>query len=196
MAHLLLKYHGEFAPGVLLEVGGAHPEAISNSFPLRGMGWNVISVEPIPEFIKEYKKLGLPVLEYAAAGENLGATTFQVSPDLVCSSALAVSKESAAVSNQAFGWTENSFKTITVEALTLDAILARHHPEITHIDILVIDTEGWELEVVKGINLKFYKPDLIVLENSYGYASYNKYMEDNGYKFVHQRSQDHFFVRA
>ena len=52
---------------------------------------------------------------------------------------------------------------------------------IKQIDILSVDTEGWELEVMKGLSL--LKPKLIMLENIFNEDSYRGYMIERGYWF-------------
>lgn len=74
----------------MVEVGAAHPESISTSFPLRGLGWQVISIEPIPEFCDEFRKRGLPVLQYACYSRDEGRMSFKISPGRVNSSSLGV----------------------------------------------------------------------------------------------------------
>ena len=51
---------------------------------------------------------------------------------------------------------------IKVEAATLESILDK--AELTDIDLLTLDTEGYELEVLKGLNLEKYKPSYMLIE--------------------------------
>jgi len=111
MANILSGY---FPPGyqaTLLEVGAAHPEMISISLPLRALNWNIISIEPNPEFCEEFRKRNLPILEYAASAEDKGTTSFQISPNLVSCSALEV-KALYRDYDKAVGWEEQDYKTI------------------------------------------------------------------------------------
>jgi Methyltransferase FkbM domain len=47
----------------------------------------------------------------------------------------------------------------------LDTLLREHYPAMTGIDILVIDVEGWEVNVLRGLDLSRYRPRLIILED-------------------------------
>lgn len=49
-----------------------------------------------------------------------------------------------------------------VEAATLESIL--DNAKLTDIDLLTLDTEGYELEVLKGLNLEKYKPSYMLIE--------------------------------
>ena len=196
LANVLSKYFPDNYAGTMLEVGAAHPEAISVSFPFRGFGWKIMSVEPIPEFCDEYRKRGFQILQYAACSEDKGVTTFKVSPNRVCSSSLEIKKEASDVHFKAFGWTDAHFQTIQVQALTLNTILKNHHPEVDHIDLLIVDTEGWEMEVMQGFNLPFYNPKVVCLENVFAFPTYDKYMEGYGYKVDDQEKQDVIYLKS
>lgn len=169
-------------------MGAAHPTMISVSYPFRSLGWQVISVEPNPEFIEDFKKMNLPILEYAACAEDKGTTTFKISPNSVSCSALEVRYVGWE------GWTDENYRTIEVQALKLNTILQRHHPDLQRIDILLIDTEGWELEVLDGFDLEKYNPKVVCMENFFG-PSYVSYMEKRGYRLDRREEQDEFYLR-
>jgi hypothetical protein len=50
-----------------------------------------------------------------------------------------------------------------VTCLTFDSLCARHG--ITSIDLLVIDTEGYDYEVLRQVDLSTYRPVLVVYEH-------------------------------
>lgn len=54
---------------------------------------------------------------------------------------------------------------INVRARTLSSILDEH--SIKDIDLFSLDVEGFELEVLKGLDFKQYKPKLLLIETSY-----------------------------
>jgi FkbM family methyltransferase len=217
--NILFNYFNRKTNGVLVEVGAADPIYISVSFNFRPVSvrkkiwhikhdptmeyhgkepignWKIISIEPNPDFCKEFRRCGLEVLEYAACAKDIEYASFKVSPEPMLSSALEVRHPGPhPIINDAGGWwPAEQFKTIGVKALTLNTILARHHPEVNHIDILLIDVEGWELEVLQGLDLDKFKPNVVVLEN-YN-AAYQPYMESNGYKLDRKEEQDWFYVR-
>lgn len=184
--------------GVLVEVGAAHPLNISVSYGFRHIDiqrkiwesyfahdtifkrpvgdWEIISIEPNPDFCREFKKNSLPVLEYACTNKDIGETTFWVSPCPASCSALEI---------RINGY-EGEYKTINVVALTLNTILSKHHPDINHIDILVIDAEGWSMEVLEGFDFNKYSPKLVLME-AYGLIppeDYTAYMNTLGYDYI------------
>lgn len=186
ISKILLNYFPLNHSGVLLEVGAGHPVNISISHHFRNLNWNIISVEPIPEHCEEFRRMNLPILQYAACSQDIGDTTFQVSPNLVSCSALKVRYEGM----------YDKFNTITVHALTLNTILKKHHPEITGIDILIIDVEGWELDVLRGFDLVQYNPKVLCLEfMGDGVNATHTYICEQGYRLDKQEAQDRFYVK-
>jgi FkbM family methyltransferase len=58
-----------------------------------------------------------------------------------------------------------ALKTITVPALTLESLLAKHR--IERVNLLQIDTEGFDFEIIKMIDFKRMKPEIIHYENNF-----------------------------
>ena len=71
-----------------------------------------------------------------------------------------------------------------VKALTLEKIL--DHENINcEIDLLSLDVEGFELEVLKGINFDKYKPKVLLIEiYNFNYNEIIKYLLNYGYKLI------------
>jgi FkbM family methyltransferase len=228
LANLIFKYFENDYNGVFVEIGAADPIDISVSFLFRPLDeqkrlqkvrniindlikepvgyWKIISIEPNPDFCNEFVKHNLPILEYAACAEDVGETTFKISPCPMSASALEVRYDGPhPIENGAGGWwPADTFKVINVKALKLNTILEKHHPEINHIDILLIDTEGWELEVLKGFDLEKFNPKLVLLEdacphmiteNGETISTYASYMRTHGYDLIHEELQDKFFLK-
>ena len=70
---------------------------------------------------------------------------------------------------------------VKVKAITLEKILDEHCN--TKIDFLSLDTEGYELEILKGLNLKKYRPEYILIEiYDKDYNNVTNYLDLNNYK--------------
>lgn len=204
LGHFPLNYNG-----TLVEVGAAHPLHVSHSFWFRPLSvqkkiwnfyfehsvplnapnsaWEIISIEPIPEFCKEFRKNNLEVLQYACTSTDIGRTTFKVSPAPMCSSA---------IETRMNGYEESEYKTINIAALTLNTILQKHYPQIKNIDILIIDAEGWGMEVLRGIDLKKYNPLLVLVEvigSPESPDNYIDYMVTKGYVYEKDVSPNMLF---
>lgn len=78
------------------------------------------------------------------------------------------------------GKRENSNNLIEVPAFTLENILNNYN--INHIDFLSLDTEGYELYILKGLNLNKYRPKYMLIEiYNTDYNDIINYLKDNGY---------------
>lgn len=70
---------------------------------------------------------------------------------------------------------------IKVNAITLEKILDDYQHK--HIDFLSLDTEGYEFEILKGLNLNKYRPKYMLIEiYTNDYDKLINYLNLNGYK--------------
>ena len=192
IADILLQYFPENYIGTIVEAGGGHPVDLSISAHFRDLGWKIITIEPNPDFCEEYRKKNIDVLEYAVCDEDKGVVRFKISPNAVSCSALEIRYVNQ---KKGMGWTDEQFQTINVEAFTLNTILKKHHPEVRHIDILIVDTEGWELEVLSGLDFEKYNPDVMCIENFQNSELYEPYMQQKGYVLSQRFEHDEFYIK-
>ncbi len=167
--------------GVFVEVGAGPPEFLSNSKHFRDYGWRTICVEPNPKFVEQHQECQSEVYEYACCNSE-GKSTFVINHnnddwytsenDGVSFSALDIRYKDVPE--------HNTQKTIEVETIKLNTLLEKI--KIKKVDVLSIDTEGWELDVMNGFDVSKYNPKVIVLENFEKNAEYETYMEIKGYK--------------
>jgi FkbM family methyltransferase len=178
--------------GIMVEVGGGDPEYLSNSFHFRQNGWKIIIVEPNPNLCLKFKQKNMEVLEYAASNkdeENL--VRFEVYKP---TGGLSYSSLGLRYKNDPYA---GEATIIQVKQKTLNTILNLHHPQIQHIDVLSVDTEGWELEVIEGTDLDKYKPAIVLLE-CYGSSDRNEYtntMKNHGYELSINIQHNFFYKR-
>ena len=66
---------------------------------------------------------------------------------------------------------------------------------VESIDFLAIDTEGWELEVMRGFNSDKYKPKVILLENYFHSQAYTDYMKSIGYILDKNIEYNYIYIR-
>ena len=85
---------------------------------------------------------------------------------------------------------------VKVKAITLNNLLEKH--QITEIDLLYLDTEEYELPILKGVNLEKYRPKYIVVEiftlKRKTFDSIKEYMEENNYKFLERIPQTDDYI--
>lgn len=181
---LRVKYFPDYDyKGTMIEVGGATPEFISVSRHFTLNKWRTVIVEPNPIFAKMHRNIGNEIYEYAASEtdeDNVDFTIVHITGGSVTDHAFSSLKIKESYQSISNGWVNKLNKTqIKVKQRRLDTIIKEAN--IKQLDILSVDTEGWEIEVMKGLCL--LKPKVVMLENIFNENSYREYMTERGYKF-------------
>lgn len=187
--YIKLKFLSNLNTGVMVEVGAAGPEFLYQSKPFRSIGWRCICVEPNPKFVKLHKDVGNEIYEYACSDENLENVNFEivdVSNGEITNesfSSLVVSEKLCEISGYTGGKNSLNIQNISVNVRKLDTIL--EEAKILKVDYVIVDVEGWELNVMKGFTTSKYQPRVIVLESAFAnaYQMYHDYMSSLGYEF-------------
>ena len=188
--------------GCLVEVGCATPELLSMSQHFREFGWRCIGIEPNPHFVALHQARGNEVYQYAAAdfdGDHHDFVVVEAGPaysDHQLSahsySSLRIKPDYAAYRGGALSHFKRS--NIKVRVRRLDHILEAHCPDVSKIDLLVIDVEGFEIEVMKGFTSSRYQPGVIVLENLFHDSGYTAYMQSVGYRLHRKIRYNYIYV--
>jgi len=143
--------------GFYVDVGAADPVNLSVTKCFYDLGWSGINIEPHPEF---YKRLVAQRPRdtnlNCGAGDRRGEAVFFELPTMEWSSFDPAVRERAIARGEAV--TER-----TIPVLSLNEILAHHSGDRT-INFLKIDVEGWEPQVLRGLDLRRYRPIVIVIE--------------------------------
>ena len=176
--------------GCVVEVGCATPKLLSMSQHFREFGWRCIGIEPNPRFVALHKARGNEVYEYAAAdfeADDYDFVVVEANSDYSDRHLSAHSYSSLNIKPEYVnykGGGASAFKQskIKVRVRRLDNILNIHCPDISNIDLLTVDTEGYEIEVMKGFTPARYKTRVIVLENAFHDSAYTEYMKSIGYR--------------
>lgn len=192
--------------GVFVDVGAARPDFLSISALFRSIGWTIFAIEPNPAFCEFHRRLGYEVLQYACGDHDEDDVDFSV-VDLhefpymngavtnESFSSLGFKDEYSKLRDKHADWRNIDIKKIKVKLRRLDTILQTHAPHIDHIDVLSIDVEGWELEVIAGLDLHRFKPRVMVIENLFDYQSYREYMGRNGYTLWKYSPPNDVYIR-
>lgn len=76
----------------------------------------------------------------------------------------------------------NNPNVISVKATTLEKLLDLHIKNNTKIDLLSLDTEGYELNILKGLNLNKYRPQYMLIEiYDYDYDKILMFLNEHNY---------------
>jgi FkbM family methyltransferase len=200
------RFFPEKYKGVLIEVGAARPDYLSVGASYRERGWNVIAIEPNPDFCDMHRALGHEVLQYACSDQDKNDVDFYLvalkDADYLGGR---VSFESFSSLGIKGGFADDLQKRererekeriIKVHVRKLDTILQEHYPVITAIDMLAIDVEGWELDVMRGLSTKKYRPRVVILENLFRSRSYRTFMKRNGYTLWKRLKPNEVYIRS
>lgn len=97
---------------------------------------------------------------------------------------------------QIFGWSDNDrrIETLFVKQKKLTTIIEQEIPDLSHIDIMSLDIEGYELNCLRGLDLTKYPPKVIVLENANHDLEIKQYLEQYGYRLDKVVSYNEYYV--
>jgi len=184
--------------GVIVEVGAACPEYLSNSQHFRENGWLVLAIEPNPTFCDLHREAGFEILQYACGDHDEDDVDFELVYQQAEYKGGHVTYESFSslkvVDSYRALKPDIDTRTIKVNLRRLDTILAEHAPTVEKIDILTIDVEGWELSVMTGFSVQRYKPSVIVMENLMQDKKYESYMLEHGYRLYLEMPPNDIYV--
>lgn len=181
--YLKTKFFSQLQSGVMVEVGAAGPEFLSQSKPFRDIGWRCICVEPIPKFAQMHRDMGNEIYEYACSYEDKDDVNFElINFDQEVLTYESFSSLDTNKLSYVSGFdSKPKVENIKVNARKLDTIL--EEAEVSNVDYDIIDVEGWELEVMKGFSVKKYNPTVIVLECLGDQSHIDNYMLSIDYVF-------------
>ena len=146
-------------PGTVVDVGAGYgtPE-LHRAFP----GAHFCLVEPVEEYAPYLEKLARTCdccIHYRAVGSRAGALEIQVDPHILTRTSFAARTDLTS--------TGASLRSRQVEVVTLDQLRAEHH-QLPGPILLKIDTEGFELEVIKGGDRFLQETATVIAEVSIG----------------------------
>lgn len=181
---IISNYFHEKRDGFYIEVGASHPLRFSNSFFLYLRGWKGILIDANKDLVDKASQIRVNDLcVHTAVSDYNGEVTFHIFDEYLVSTM---------DEDQKAEWQKkwNIVESKTVPCATLDSILEDKINITTQIDFLSIDTEGNDLNVLKGLNLNKYRPKLIVIEiHNFNIENIEEndiyvYLKNNSYKLI------------
>jgi FkbM family methyltransferase len=125
----------------------------SNTAELIDLGWRGIYIEPVKEYCDEARIAHKNSLDRLTI-VNTGASDVEETIPLHYSDTFL----ETGIHIKEYAFEERLISTQITNNILRDA----NCPE--HFDILSIDVEGWEMKVLNGLDLNFYKPKIIIAE--------------------------------
>jgi FkbM family methyltransferase len=182
----------QFPPGfqgTAVEVGAYDGHTHSITLLLEQAGWTCLCIEPNPGPAKMLKKRRPFVIEAACGPDNTEEADFYIHLDNPeAHSGLRVVPHHV--------WRPNpgaKFETVKVRVRTLDSCL--EELGFDHLDVMAIDTEGTELDVLRGADLARWSPRFIVAESWDKVTPITTYLEERGYRLVRRSGVNMIYER-
>jgi len=154
----LHSYFGD-RQGLYIDIGGNHPFRLSNTYLLYRMGWKGLVVEPIRKLYVKHRRLRPRDIQInAAVSDRTGDLTFYQMIPPVLSTCDPKEVEKMLSSGSALLLHKYSVPTTTV------AELYRTHLAPRPISLLSIDTEGYDMAVLRGVDWEEMNPEIVICE--------------------------------
>lgn len=162
---LLDKIFEHKEEGFFVEVGCIDGKKFSNTLAFEEMGWKGMCVEAHAGFIEllEKNRPGSIICHCAAAERDEEDVTFYANAR---GSLSTLDKTQEQRWQKEFNSYFSGFQEQKVPMRRLDTLLKAFN--IREIDFISIDVEGYEVEVLKGIDLNKFRPRVFVIESDTG----------------------------
>lgn len=138
-------------------------------------GWHGIAVEPVPALFRRlemnYRGTGVRAVNAAVGATDGRLTFYSLRPDANPAlpswyDQIGSFRRDVVLSHaDAIPDIAERIEPIEVECLTLSTLLARYRVE--RIDVLLIDTEGYDLVVLREVDFARYGPRLVIYERKH-----------------------------
>ena len=186
--------------GVFVDVGAHNGLTINNTlFFEKELGWKGMCVEAIPDVyyqLKQNRPNAICVFgaAYSETKDTIKFTRIQGYSEMLSGVAHDYDPRHVQRIENELAEMGGLINTLYVPCFRLDDKLREH--DITHIDYLSVDTEGSELNVLKGIDWDHTFVDVVDVEDNYPVTQGDPirvYLEARGYKYLYKIGGDNIF---
>ena len=191
---LLWRALFDIEEGFYIDVGAEHPTQNSVTRAFYERGWHGINVEPVRgHFHKLRDERPRDLTLQVAIGEREGWTTLYEFPDTGLSTL--VEKVASRHHSKGFHYIERRVRIVTLTSLWEEFVKGEVH-------FLKIDVEGYERQVLGGMDLARFRPWIILIEATEPLASKGAWHEwehkilEAQYEFVHFDGLNRWYLAA
>ena len=167
---LLWSFFDKQPTGFFVDVGAFDGRYVSNTYAFELMGWKGICIEPHPVSYDILSSLRSTICLNVAcvADETTTSVTLFMEKLGFLSGLLEDRQDDVKRRYEKRGLEFDGFETVSVPATTLNQILSEQLPRgaATEISFLSLDVEGTELDVLRGLDLKKYRPRVLLIETN------------------------------
>jgi FkbM family methyltransferase len=181
--------------GYFLDIGAADGVSFSNTLRLEQLGWHGLLIEADPDAARDCARArpGSRVVHCAAVGLGAPAEiSFEIAVDNPHLSSLRIARDKRRRLRSWKGRVE--IREVTVPARTADSVLDEDPPE--RIDVVSIDVEGQEATVLGGLDLRRWRPEVVIIERNTRLPSRRVFeqLHRAGYRYEQTTGVNDWFV--
>ena len=191
---ILIDIFKNFSNGFYVDVGALHPINGSNTYHLYKKGWKGINFDLMIDNIKLFK-----IFRPRDISINVAVSS---KPGFVNSY---IFDKGSGLNTLEKNWAEKwkkiinkNYLTIKIKKEKLNTLLKKYNCP-NNFDLLNIDVEGHEIEVIKGLDFRIYKPKIITIEihakktEDIFKSNVYKFLKKKNYELISQYYQTSFF---
>lgn len=170
LADVLTRHLTECDVGYFVEVGAFDGRSWTNTGFLADSGWNGLYIEPVAEYARRCRdnhRDNQVIIEQCAIGSE------ESTGDIWIAGGLSTLNETAKLAHERM-YNAVNLEVQRTDILRLDTLLLKHNVD-RNFELLVVDTEGYELEVFKSFSFNDYRPKLMIVELCDVHGGYNNY---------------------
>jgi len=192
--NLLGDRKGAPVHGFYVDIGAFHPKVFSNTYLFYKRGWRGVCVEPNPEAKWKFKMVrprdtfvNVGVIPRTQELKNSRTQNDELTYFVFDEGATNTFSAEVAEENKKVG--RKLIKTIRIPVMEINSLLKKYVPEKQKIDLLSIDVEGMDEAILKSIDWKKWKPEVVVCEEirtqiSDVRSQMEKFFGEKGYEMV------------
>lgn len=193
---IIQQFFPEKYNGVCIEVGAVDGFEISNTLYFEKKGWFCICCEANPTMYDKLKVNRLESIHGAIGSEDLLEVEFNI-VNLASKENSESAISAVTIDQRLFNqlkYLQPEIRKVNVPMFTLNTIMLKY-PLVTHIDFISIDTEGTELEVLKGFDINRWQPTLFLIENNHNDPEIEEYLQGFGYVKERRLAVNDFYIK-
>ena len=175
--------------GFYIDIGANDPDHLSNTKRFYDIGWEGINIDPNPVSIQkfDYERKNDINLNVGIGNQNREMKFYE----LTYSSLSSFDKEMALYNSRRFN--VKIEKEYFVKVIKLIDIYNTYVKE-KEVDFISIDTEGYEMEVLKSNNWQIFRPKLILIETGFAHKEIYEFLTKAKYAPVLYNGLNALFI--
>jgi FkbM family methyltransferase len=188
----LLKNISSSQRGIYVDAGAFDPILMSNTHLLYKNGWRGVNIDASPDAIEKFRTVRPDDINICSGLSDQSGHFIYVEYAGGTGNRLLASAD---------GGTEKSLcgdtplRKTMIQTKRLSDLLREHIEGRCAIDFLSIDCEGFDLQVLQGLELDFHRPKVICFEAEWMEESaIYRYLDQNGYRLKARSLSNAIFV--